>query len=110
MWKRAVSLAALLSLCAWYSVRAGSSGAALKFERVDKGLMLFRPMYAPVIGMELRSGPKRMERGDVVICHQSNEHTTAISKEDGGEVGIYEFIMTCGDQVYVVKGVRFEEN
>ncbi len=110
MSKRAICGGVLLSLLALWQVRAGSPGAAFTYDRVDKGLLIFRPMHVPTIGMEWRSGPKTLTHGDVVICRQSNERHAALSKEDGGEIGIYEFVMTCGDRVFVVKGVGFEEN
>lgn len=112
MSKRAICGGVFLSLLALWQVRAGGAGAAFVFDRVDKtrGEAIFKPMYTPTIGMQLKSGPTRMEHGDVIICHEGSERHLVMNREDGKEIGVTEFTLTCEQQVFVVKSIHFESN
>jgi hypothetical protein len=112
MKQRAICAGVLLCLLASWQVRCGGTGAAFVFDRVDKvrGEAIFKPMYTPTIGMQLKSGPRRLQHGDIVICHEGLETHRVTEKSDGGEIDVTEFTLTCEQQVFVVKSIHFESN
>jgi len=102
-----ICAAAFLLLCFWLQARAGSHGAAFVYHSNKDGEGIFTPMYPPQIGVELKSGPAQLNKGEVLICKQGQEKTKVIA--DGAEATVVSFTLTCQERVFVLKSIYFEE-
>lgn len=100
-------VAGLLLLCFWLQARAGSRGAAFVYHSNANGEGVFTPMYPPKIGVQLKSGPAELNKGEVLICKQGQEQTKVVA--DGAEATVVSFTLTCQERVFIIKGLYFEE-
>jgi len=98
----------LLLSCFTFSVVAGSHGAAFVFKYSDAGEAVLTPMLAPRFGTILKSGPREINRGEILVCKQGTQ-TTKVKTEDGQESAVTEFTLTCDQRVFILTSVRFEE-
>ena len=96
-----------LSLCCGISARGKSDPLAFVFLRVDRerDVAILRPMIAPDIGVQLDSGPRKLEPGTVLRCASAARTHAAIVE---GQVGkVTELVLDCGEQKFVVRSVEF---
>ncbi len=96
----------LLFLGSW-QVRAGLHGAAFVYKQINGDVGLFQPMVTPKIAVQLMKGPQQINRGEVLVCKQGTE--TRKVDDHGQEVTVTELSLTCGERVFIVKGILFEE-
>lgn len=89
------------------SARSKPDPLVFIFHRVDRaqGLAYLRPMTAPDIGVQVESGPLRLERDAVLRCEQSTQTHAAIV--EGQTATVTELVLDCGAQKFVVKGLDF---
>lgn len=84
---------------------------AFVFRGVDQksGVAVLAPLVAPAIGVQLDSGPRKIERGEVLHCRPEMRTHAAII--EGEPATVSEQILCCGDgdeqRVLVVKGIIF---
>ena len=105
---RRVFLAGMaLFLCGAIAARSKTEPLVFVFLRVDReqDLALLRPMVAPDIGVELDSGPGKLEQGTVLRCDVSPREHDAIVEGRVGKVS--EMVLDCGERKFVVKTVDF---
>ena len=97
----------LLLLCGAIAARSKTEPLVFVFLRVDReqDLALLRPMIAPDIGVQLDSGPAKLEQGTVLRCDVSAREHAAIVEGQVGKVS--EMVLDCGDRKFVVKTVDF---
>jgi hypothetical protein len=79
------------------------------FLRVDQDqhLAILRPMIAPDIGVQLDSGPLKLETRTVLRCRPSTRELDALIEDQPGK--ITELVLDCGDRKFVVKGLDFSQ-
>src|SRR5882724_6249942 len=77
------------------------------FLRVDgeRGLAILRPMIAPDIGVQLDSGPRKLDPGTALRCEATAREHDAIV--DGQLAEVSDLILDCVDRRFVVKTVEF---
>jgi hypothetical protein len=77
--------------------------------RVDGGqdVAFLRPMIAPDIGVQLVSGPPKLDPGAVLRCEPSTHTQLAIV--EGQVASISELVLACGDHKFIVKGLDFTQ-
>ncbi len=96
-----------VSLCWGISARGKSDPLTFVFLRMDRerDVAILRPMIAPDIGVQLDSGPRKLEPGTVLRCASAARSHAAIVE---GQVGkVTELVLDCGEQKFVVKSVEF---
>jgi hypothetical protein len=97
----------LLLCCGWWQARAGLHGAAFVYEQNKSGEAIFHPVLAPSIGVQLEKGPREINKGEVLVCKSGTEEHKAFV--EGQETTITTFTLTCGQRVFALKSVYFEE-
>ncbi len=105
--RRALIGGVLLLLCGSMAARSKTESLLFVFLRVDheQDVAILRPMIAPDIGVQLDSGPSRLEPGTVLQCEASARAHDAIVEGQLGKVS--ELILNCGDHKFVVKTLDF---
>src|SRR5205807_1119311 len=92
----------LLLLCGAIVARAKTDPLLFVFLRIDheRGVAILRPMIAPDVGVQLDSGPRRLEPGAVLACDMvSREHDAIV---EGQLSKISEMVLDCGEHKFVV--------
>ena len=105
--KRALFAGAILLLGGLISARGKTEPLLFVFLRVDReqDIAILRPMIAPDIGVQLDSGPRRLESGTVLTCEMlSREHDAIV---EGQVSKVSETVLDCGDHKFVVKTLDF---
>jgi len=105
--KRALFAGAILLLGAVISARSKTEPLLFVFLRVDHGqdIAILRPMIAPDIGVQLDSGPRKLEPGTVVTCAMlAREHAAIV---EGQASKVSEIVLDCGEHKFVVKTLDF---
>jgi hypothetical protein len=105
--RRALIGGALLLSCAAIVARSKTEPLLFVFLRVDhqQDIAILRPMIAPDIGVQLDSGPRRLESGTVLTCEMlSREHAAIV---EGQVSKVSEMVLDCGDHKFVVKTLDF---
>jgi hypothetical protein len=107
--RKAFILGAALLLCCAISARPKPAPLTFVFLSVDRaeGVAYLRPMIAPDLGVQLMSGPQKLERGAVLRCGQSTQTQPAIV--DGQVSTVSELVLVCGRQKFVVTGLDFSQ-
>jgi hypothetical protein len=96
-----------LLLCGVISARSKTEPLVFVFLRTDQehGIAILRPMIAPDIGVQLDSGPRKLEVGTVLRCESAARTHSAIVE---GQVGrVSELLLDCGDYKFLVKTLEF---
>jgi hypothetical protein len=105
--RRALLAASALLFSGAIAAREKAEPLVFVFVRVDraKDLAVFRPMIAPDIGVQLDSGPRKLEQGTVLNCASFvREHGAIV---DGQLAQVTDLLLDCGDQKFVVKTLDF---
>lgn len=94
-------------LCGAIAARSKPESVVFVFLRVDheQDVAILRPMIAPDIGVQLDSGPRKLEPGTVLRCEASARAHSAIVEGQVGKVS--ELMLDCGDHKFVVKTLYF---
>lgn len=95
---------------------AGLCAPTLAGERVQfvfKGLdrahdvALLVPAACPLIGVQVDSGPRTLERNHVLNC-MTQERIHVVREANGEQYSVVEMLLACdGGQVLVVKNIEF---
>lgn len=96
-----------LLLCGAIAPPNKSEPLVFVFLRVDReqDVAILRPMIAPDIGVQLDSGPRKLEPGTVLRCASAARTHAAIVE---GQVGkVTELLLDCGEQKFIVNSVEF---
>jgi hypothetical protein len=96
-----------LLFCGAIAAREKADPLVFVFVRVDraKDLAILRPVIAPDIGVQLDSGPRKLEQGTVLNCVSFvREHGAIV---DGQLAQVTDLLLDCGDQKFVVKTLDF---
>ena len=105
---RRVFLAGIAFLsCGVIAARERVEPLVFVFLRVDreKEVAVLRPMIAPDIGVQLDSGPRKLEQGAVLSCSSLvREHAAVV---EGQLAQVTDVLLDCGDQKFVVKTLDF---
>jgi len=77
------------------------------FLRVDRehDIAVLRPMIPPDIGVQLESGPRKLEPGAVLPCAASPREHDVIA--DTQIAKVTDLVLDCGDYKFVVKSLDF---
>ena len=105
--RKAFIAAIVFLLCGGISARSKHEPLMFVFRGVDhqQDVAILRPMIAPDIGVQLDSGPRKLEPGTVLRCASAARTHAAIVE---GQVGnVTELVLDCGEQKFVVKSVEF---
>lgn len=96
-----------LLLCGVMSARSKTEPLVFVFLRVDRerDVAILRPMIAPDIGVQLDSGPGKLDRGTVLRCEASVRAHDAIV--EGQIATVSDLLLNCGEHQFVVKTVDF---
>ncbi len=92
-------------LCVVISARSKTDPLVFVFLRVDheQDVAILRPMIAPDIGVQLDSGPPKLDAGTVLRCESAVRTHAAIVE---GQVGkVTELVLNCGDHKFIVKSI-----
>ena len=89
------------------AARSRTEPIVFVFLRVDsaRNVAVLRPMIAPDIGVQVDSGPRKLEPGTVLRCEASAREHDAIVEGEAGKVS--EMVLECGERTFVVKTVDF---
>lgn len=109
--KRVACIGVLLLLLASWQVRAGSSSCAFKFVGNDlkHNVAVFQPILPVKIEVQLKKGPRALGQGDIFLCIPGRDTHTVIEKDQPATVTTLTLTCAAGEQVFEVKGIRFEE-
>jgi len=105
--RRALLAASALLFSGAIAAREKTDPLVFVFVRVDraKEIAVLRPMIAPDIGVQLDSGPRKLEQGKVLSCASFvREHGAIV---DGQLAQVTDLLLDCGDQKFVVKTLDF---
>lgn len=105
--KRFLCGGVLLSLCAWHSARAGLHGVPFVYKQADGDMAYLQPMYAPQIGVQLEKGPRQINKGEYLVCKPGVEKFKVVF--EGKTTDVSSMTLACDDRVFIVRGIRFEE-
>ena len=65
-----------------------------------------RPIVAPDVGVQLDSGPRRLNRGSVLTCEtRLREHDAVV---EGQVAKVSDLLLDCGEHTFVVKSLDFD--
>jgi hypothetical protein len=105
--RRSLLAASALLFSAAIAAREKADPLVFVFVRVDreKDLAVLRPMIAPDIGVQLASGPSKLDPGTVLRCEPSTHRQAAIV--EGQVASVSELVLACGDHKFIVKGLDF---
>src|SRR4029077_6342349 len=71
----------------------------------EHDIAIRRPMIAPVIGVQLDSGPRQLAPGTVLTCEMlPREHDAIV---EGQVSKVSEIVLNCGEHKFVVKTLDF---
>jgi hypothetical protein len=89
------------------SARPKAPPLVFVFLRVDstRDLAILRPMIAPDIGVQLDSGPRKLDPGTALRCEATAREHSAIVEGQLGKVT--DLVLDCVDRKFVVKTVEF---
>src|SRR5260370_30125834 len=96
-----------LFVCGVISARSKTDPLVFVFLRVDheQDVAILRPMIAPDIGVQLDSGPPKLDAGTVLQCESAVRTHAAIVE---GQVGkVTELVLNCGEHKFIVKTLEF---
>src|SRR5713226_8717607 len=96
-----------LLLSAAISARSKTDPLVFVFLRADRehDVAILRPMIAPDIGVQLDSGPPKLDAGSVLRCESAVRTHAAIVE---GQVGkVTELVLNCGEHKFIVKTLEF---
>jgi hypothetical protein len=105
--RRALLAASALLFSGAIAAREKADPLVFVFVRVDraKDVAVLRPMIAPDIGVQLDSGPRKLDQGTVLNCASFvREHGAIV---DGQLAQVTDLLLDCGDQKFVVKTLDF---
>ncbi len=105
--RRALIGGLALVLCGVISARSKSDPLMFVFLRVDRehDVAILRPMIAPDIGVQLDSGPPKLDAGTVLQCESAVRTHAAIVE---GQVGkVTELVLNCSEHKFIVKTLEF---
>jgi hypothetical protein len=107
--RRAFLAASALLFCGAIAAREKAEPIVFVFLRVDRGqgVAFLRPMIAPDIGVQLVSGPPKLEPGTVLRCEPSTHAQSAIV--EGQVASISELVLACDEHKFIVKGLDFSK-
>lgn len=105
--KRLVCGAVLLLFTGWLQVRAGLRGAAFIYQGTTGDVAILQPVLPAKVAVQLEKGPRQINKAEVLTCEPGNQSHKG--HDDQGEFTITEMTLTCGDRVFVVKGIQFTE-
>lgn len=105
---RAICVAACLLLCASWQVRAGSHGASFSAKDDGHGGVLLTPMLPVTVRAEQIRGPRQINKSEILTnCKQGNDVQKVF--QNGQEGTVTQFKLTCGDRVFILQAIHFEE-
>lgn len=107
--RRVVFAGILLLFLGWYSVRAGSHGAAFSYKGISNGSAWLEPMVVPQFAVQLKSGPREINKAEVLTSCIQDAHSEEVTDAAGMKAKVSQFTLTCGDRVFVIVGLHFQE-
>ena len=99
-------LIVLLTVTAW-QVRAASHGVAFSAKDDGHGELLLTPLRPATIRAVLIAGPRQISKGEILICQQGTDVQKVT--QNGQEGTVTQFKLTCGDRVFILTTIGFEE-